>query len=316
MRKIVRLNCLQVAVSLALGLCLQFSAVRAQAGEDIFGYVYTTDMMPKGKYEFEQWITDREGQAHGYFHHIDMNSEIEYGVTNNFQVGLYANYMFADEYHNSVRGLTEGIEIPWYHDANSPYEAGRFDGLSLELMYRFLNPFLDPVGFAVYVEPEVGYYEQSVEYRAIVQKNYLDDMLIFAANLWVEPDREQNSNLVDPLTDNTPPNGAWSTATYAELDLGASYRFRPNWSIGVEGRNHNEFRGYTLAQSAQDHSAFFLGPNVHYATQKWYATLTILRQLGAMTYVQDQADEQYRGLLYGDEHTTWDGIRLKIGHPF
>ena len=43
---------------------LPFSFNTAQASEPLFGYLYTTDILPKGRWELEQLITDREGQAH------------------------------------------------------------------------------------------------------------------------------------------------------------------------------------------------------------------------------------------------------------
>src|SRR3954471_3982484 len=79
-----------------------------RADEPLFAYVYTTDLLPKHKWEVEQWITDREGQAHGRFHHLDMRTEIEYGLEDNLQLAVYANYRYANESGNSVRGLTEG----------------------------------------------------------------------------------------------------------------------------------------------------------------------------------------------------------------
>jgi len=302
---------------LALGFLLfpLFNGPHARADEPLFGYVYTTDLQPRGKWEFEQWITDREGQAFGHFHHLDMSSEVEYGVTDNFQVAGYLNYMYANESGNSVRGLTEGIEIPYDHDPNQPYSQARFDGISIELMYRVLSPYIDPIGLSFYLEPELGFYESGVEFRTIFQKNFFEDQLVLAANIWTEWEYEKSSNLVTPGSDDVP-DGNFSGNTYAEVDLGASYRFTSNWSVGLEFRNHNEYRGLSLSHALQDHTAFFLGPNIHYAAQHWFFTVTVLRQLAAIAYTDDQKAEMYHGLLYGDEHTTWDGIRLKVGFPF
>ena len=290
-------------------------SVPTYADEPLFGYVYTTDLLPRGKWEIEQWFTDREGQAQGYFHHLDMSTEFEYGVTDNLQLAVYLNYMYADESGNSVRGLTEGIEIPFDHDPAQSYSQARFDGLSVEALYRVLSPYMDPVGLAFYVEPELGFYEYGIEFRTIVQKNFLDDQLVLSGNVWVELDREASSNLVVPGSDEIP-DGSFSSATFAEVDLGVSYRFAPHWSVGLEFRNHNEYQGFSLSHGDQDHTAFFLGPNIHYAAEHWFFTLSVLRQLGAIAYTPDQQAETNNGLLYGDEHTTWDGIRLKVGFPF
>jgi hypothetical protein len=286
----------------------------ANAGEPLFGYSYTTDLLPKGKWEIEQWLTDREGQAMGYFHHVDMRSELEYGITDNFQIAGYLNYMYADESGNSVRGKTEGIEMPFDHNADSRYNEGRFDGLSIEATYRFLSPYTNPVGLAFYVEPALGYFENGLEFRGILQKNFLDDQLVLVGNFWVEFDREKGSNLVTPGS-NDVPDGGFHDATYAELDLGASYRFAPKWFAGLEFRNHNEYQGFTMNHDAQDHTAFFLGPNLHYASENWFATFAVLRQVAATAYTIEQKAQTANGLLYGDEHTTWDGIRLIVGFP-
>ena len=255
----------------------------AAADEPLFGYVYTTDLLPKGKWEVEQWITDREGQAYGRFHHLHFATEVEYGLEDNLQVSAYLNYSHADAAANSVRHLTEGIEIPFDHNPNKPYSATKFDGVSFEAIYRVMSPYTDPFGLAFYIEPEFGSEESGLELRAIVQKNFLDDRLVLAGNFWVEFEREAGSNLVPPGS-TAIPDGAKSDATMAEFDLGASYRFMPNWSVGLEFRNHNEFEGWTLNHSDQEHSAFFLGPNIHWAGQRWFATLSVLRQIGAVAF--------------------------------
>jgi hypothetical protein len=288
----------------------------AQASEPLFGYVYTTDTLPQGHPEIEQWVTDREGQAYGHFNHIDMSTELEYGVTDNFQAALYFNYMYASEGGNSVTHLTEGIEIPPSHDDTKSYNAARFDGISAEFIYRVLSPYVDPIGLAFYLEPELGYYESGLESRVIAQKNFMDDQLVFAANFWVEFDHEQSSNLgIAPGTD-LGTQSLWSSNTYAEIDLGASYRFAPHWSFGVEFRNHNEYRSWTISSAAQDHTAFFLGPNIHYAAERWFFTFSALRQIHAIAFTDDQRAQMLNGLLFGDEHTDWDGLRLKVGFPF
>jgi len=285
----------------------------ARADEPLFGYVYTTDLLPRGKWEVEQWITDREGQAHGRFHHIHFSTEVEYGLEDNLQVAVYVNSQYADESANSVRHLTEGIEIPWHHDPAKPYSAWAFDGFSAEVVYRVMSPYLDPVGLAFYVEPEISSSDSGLELRAIVQKNFLDDRLVLAGNFWVEFEREAGSNLVVPGSADIP-DGAKVAATMAEFDLGASWRFAPNWSVGLEFRNHNEYEGWTLSHGHQEHTAFFLGPNIHYGAERWFFTLSVLRQLGAVPFNDEQRAEMKGGLLFGDEHTAWDGLRLKIGY--
>lgn len=306
---------IRTAMLATAGLLLgALAAAPAQADEPLFGYVYATGTQPKGTWEIEQRITDRDGQAHGHFHRINMATELEYGVTNNFQLSGYLHYSYADAANNSVRGLTEGIDIPYNHNPAKPYSGTSFDGVSVEAIYRVMSPYIDPFGLAFYVEPEFGSRESGVEFRAIVQKNFLDDRLVFAGNAWVEFVREAGSNLVVPGSTEIP-TGKKDAATYGELDFGVSYRFMPRWSVGLEFRNHNEWGGWSLNHSDQDHTAFFIGPDIHYAAQHWWLTLAALHQLpSAQAYSPDQAAETHGGYLYGDEHTSWDGIRLKVGY--
>ncbi len=303
-----RLTNLVAALAVAL-------STPAWGSETTFGYLYTTDTEPKGEVEVEQWITDREGQAHGYYHGLYGRTEIEYGVTNNFQASLYANYAHISAHNNSVDHLTEGLDIEPDHDARKRQSSWHSDGASLELTWRVASPYTHPVGVAFYVEPTLGPRENELEFRTILQHNAFDDRLIFAANAWIEFDKEQGTNLGAIADESAPPSFHKTKATYVEGDLGVSYRFRPRLSLGLEFRNHNEFTGWTVTRD-QNHTAFFLGPNVHYGGQKWSATLTLMRQLYAHGYSDDQKEQIRHGLLYGNEHTTWDGIRLIVGRSF
>ena len=125
----------------------------ARAAETTFGYLYTTDTLPKGKVELEQWITDREGQAHGYYHGLYGRTEVEYGVTNNFQAALYANYAHISAHNNSVDHLTEGLDIEPDHDPLKRQSSWHSDGASLELTWRVASPYTHPIGVAFIIEP-------------------------------------------------------------------------------------------------------------------------------------------------------------------
>ena len=301
-------------LKLLAGLVLSAScAIPATASEPLFGYVYTTDLTPKGGVEFEQWTTARIGQAQGRYLNLEMRSEIEYGITNDFQISGYLNYSYLNASGNSVQGLTEGLKIPWNHDPRTPISTFRFDSVSVEAVWRVLSPYKDGIGLAFYVEPEIGPREQEFEFRVIVQKNFLDDRLVLAANGWAAIETEDSSNLVDPGSGDSPVKGT-NQASVLELDLGASYRFAPNWFAGIEYRNHNEFGNHGFGD--QEHSANFIGPNIHYASQKWFATLTFLTQFGTRTFNDEQARQTVNGRVYGDEHTHYDGLRLKLGYVF
>src|SRR5438876_9099250 len=63
----------------------------AAADEPLFGFVYTTDLLPQGEFEIEQWLTWRRQKAHGSFNVFEHRTEFSYGVTSDLQLSLYAN---------------------------------------------------------------------------------------------------------------------------------------------------------------------------------------------------------------------------------
>jgi len=235
------------------------------ADEAMFGYLYTTDTLPQGHWEYEQVNTLRTGKAQGNYLSFDLRNEIEYGITNEFTGSVYVNssYIFTDNVYN-----------PEMVSMNLPNQNGyNVNGVSFEFKYRVLSPYLDPIGLMFYAEPEIStrdamtgldVIERAVEFRIIAQENFFDDLLITSANIMAEPEWEFE-------------DGMASKELWMEFTTGATYRVHPNWWAGLEIRNHREFTDMDFGN--QEHSAFFLGPNVHYGTQKWWATLTILPQI-------------------------------------
>src|SRR5262245_65518029 len=98
--------------ALTLLVASLLSVASASADEPLFGYAYTADLLPKGKWEVEQWITDREGQAFGHYHNFKFRTEVESGLTDNFQVSGYLNYRYLNAQNNSPAPLTHGPAIP------------------------------------------------------------------------------------------------------------------------------------------------------------------------------------------------------------
>lgn len=251
-----------------------------------------------------QWITDREGQAHGEYHNLQGRTELEYGLTDNWSISGYLNYSYISASNNSVFHDTRGLDIPAVHNPSLPYSALRFDSVSVESVYRLFSPKQAPIGLALYMEPEIGPRERALELRLIIQKNFLDNRLILAANVMGEPNWEDEGS------------GETESATALEFALGLSYRTAPNWRIALEFLNHNEFRGIGINQSRHEYSALFLGPTVHYESQRWWATLTILPQIYAAGYTPEQRNNMVGNRIYGNAQTAIDGIRVKFGVEF
>jgi hypothetical protein len=80
------LSIVAMKFGLAFAVALFFYVPLARAHEAIFAWTYTTDLTPKGHGEFEQWITARWEKEHGSYSVIDFREELEYSVTDNFQL--------------------------------------------------------------------------------------------------------------------------------------------------------------------------------------------------------------------------------------
>ncbi|MDD5140408.1 MAG: transporter [Verrucomicrobiales bacterium] len=235
------------------GLTMLTGTLPSHADERFFTYIYDADVIPQGRWEFEQWLTYRkgyDGDNHDYDRYIwDFREEMEYGLTEKLSGSLYLNFR-QEQMVAQQAGLSDSSEFS-------------FKGVSAEFKYQLLNPNTKPVGVALYFEPTYNGNEQELEYKLIVSKN-IGDHWVLAANAAFEQEWEQE-------------DAATKMESVLEFTAGAAYRFTPNWSGGIEGRYHSVYEGTTLNEHLG--TGWFLGPNIHYGTDKWWATLTVLPQI-------------------------------------
>jgi hypothetical protein len=279
----------------ALGVCLAgMVATPAWADEQYFGYTYSAEVLGKGQTEAELWVTDRRGKADGHFDAQDYRLELEHGVTDRFSIAGYAN--FAGHHIRNDEGRID--------------RDFAFRGLSAEFKYQLLSPYKDGFGLTLYAEPgwsrihgggEKGT-EYELELKALLQKNFLDDRLIWAANFTFEPEWEKAKEL-NPATGLT--ETEWEKELKIEVSTGLSYRVAPNWFAGIEGRYASVYPDWTHGLHRETY-AVFAGPSIHYAGKNWWVTATYLPQLfgapgpGSRTF---------------DEYEKRE-LRLKIGYNF
>jgi opacity protein-like surface antigen len=256
------------------------SLVSARADERFFTYVYESEVLPKGAWEFEQWLTYRKGFPGGdrdFTQHIwDFREEIEYGMTERLSTALYLNFR-QDQMVAREMSLEDSSEFS-------------FKGISAELKYQLLNPNKQPVGLALYFEPTYNGNEQELEYKVLLSKN-LGDKWVLAANAVYEQEWEQE-------------DGETEKESVLEFTAGAAYRLTPHWSVGLEGRYHAVYEGIGLNEHLG--TGWFLGPNVHYGSSKWWATFTVLPQISG-----NPSD----GGINRTEHQTFE-TRLIFGINF
>ena len=189
------------------------------------------------------------------FTDADFRHEIEIGITEHFQASIY----FAN----------------WDY-TRSENRGAHYDSSSLELIYNLTNPVTDPIGISLYQEISGGRRAFESETKLIAQKNF--GPLILAYNLTLEAEWEDES-----LREH---NGEIQQA------FGASYELSPRVSVGAEMLHEVLLPAW---HSSEAENNFFIGPNVSYRGNRWFATVTALAQT---THTEGEADYQVR-VIFG-----------------
>lgn len=310
----------RLASVLLATLALAGAGGAARADEPLFGYVYTTDTLPKGKTEIEHWDTLREGRSQGDFHVLQDRTEVSYGLTDKLQVSGYLNLAWADVRANTPSGDTAPPEIfaDYTANPNKTFNHFRLESVSAEAIYRFASPYTDPIGAAVYVEPSFGPNTVELENRLILQKNFLDDRLVLAANATVG--FEWRFLHGDPQADPTSEDytNHWDKETDVNFGLAASYRFAPNWSFAGELQNEREYAGLNpFDSSKRTNVAWYAGPTIHYANGHYFFTGTMLFQLPWAQDLANPAPDSFvvNGVSNADDFEKYR-FRFKVGYYF
>jgi hypothetical protein len=296
-----------LVASAALGCAvLGAYAPQGRADEDVFGYVKSAEPLPKGAVEVTQWFTQRSDKGIGHYSALDSKTELEYGFTDKFsgEIALLAQSID-----------TSGIMIDGYIPGDKDYGL-RVSGIEGSLKYNFLSAAKDPIGLSVYMAMEFSQLDPHSgqdkdiwhnEVKLLLQKFFLDDQLIVAANAGIESTIAKRKPI-----DNLPADFEWPTGEEMEIEfigaLGVSYRFAPNWFVGLEAYYEEEHE----TEIGQERWSIQAGPNVHYASKQWWATFTWLPQIrGGGSPYPGQTDEN----LHLIEKTKQE-LRLKVGYNF
>ncbi|KQV54007.1 MULTISPECIES: DUF6662 family protein [unclassified Duganella] len=291
-------------VFLAAGLLA--AALPAVADENLFGYVRGSEVLPKGSGEFYQWVTQRNNKGTGHYRALDTKTEVEYGVTDRFQVSAEVNGLAVKS-----QGLLINGYLPKDIDSNL-----RLQGFEVAAKYNFLSPAKDDFGLSAYTSVEYGRLDvhsgqrkRELEFEAQLQaqKYFLEGQLTWVGNIGLRAAHEKRKAIAD-----LPEDFEWPADPEMEISTkigtGLSYRFAPGWYAGVEALFENEYE----TEVGQERWSVFGGPSLHYGGKQWWATLTVFRQLRG-------GGERYDGQPAKQLHLierTKNELRLKVGYNF
>lgn len=306
--------CAVVAILLTQGL----SGSNAFADEHLFNLAYTSEVLPKGGMEFQQLIASRWDKGMGSYLANDLETEIEYGITDRLQISGYLltqNIHIKDAFpHEAVDdglgNISEGDRL--YPNRNFT----GFSGLKAQLKYNVLSPYLnDGWGLSFTVEPQYkarfkvdGSKTRAYEVEAgvQVQKNFLDDQLITTFNSYIT--QEYRVLLED--------NGTVEHEREWSNFIAATYRVAPNWYVGLETRHHMDvLKDPDTGRYKKNQYSWYVGPTVHYTTKAWWATVGYYRQImGNPTYATPAFDGVDSN-LHLDENEK-NELRVRVGFDF
>ena len=209
------------------------------AGVRRFTFLYEANTSAPGSFELENWLTWKRTTDPEHVSQVELRHEIEYGVTDKFQVSIY----LAD----------------WFYESNPEHSGAAYSDSAIELIYNLTNPVIDPVGLSIYQEFKIGDRLFEWESKLIAQKNL--GKWIFAYNATLEAVWE-GEDLAER-------EGEFIQA------LGASYEISPRLSVGVEFLHEFVFPDWRDDEEIRN---VFIGPNVSYRRQNWFVTVTALTQ--------------------------------------
>lgn len=274
---------------LATPFLLLAVVVSSRADENLFGYVRSTETVPRGHADLYHTLTLRSGKDTGTYRGWDSEAEVEYGVTDRLQSSFsLINHAF------TVRNNSE-------LDDQSRY---RFGGVELAAKYRFKSPFKDGYGLAF--RPVLGFLryddvagiiqgELIVGNDVIVQRNFLEDTVILSGSAgfqfaWGKRPAEQ-----------------YDHELALEQAGGVSYRVAPKWFVGAEEHFRSEYPNFKIEQL--EHAVLFVGPSLHYGARRWWVTATWVYQVWG-----HEVEAVVHRKAYAEE--ARNEYRIKIGLDF
>jgi hypothetical protein len=275
-----------------------------QADENLLGYTIGAETLPQGKSEAYVWITDYQGKRRGSYSAQQFRLEGEYGITNSLSGSVYLNG-YRHRYDCGTAGCAGPLDAP---EITGSRHSTQFSGVSFELKKMLASPYKDDLGVALYGEVSYDTVDAitgekgrgwELESKLILQKPYLDGQLQWLTNLELEAE-----------TWRPDAGGGTEVAIAPRLRSGVSYRFAPNWSLGVEGWIDAELLRPAGGSWEFDHWDLFAGPSIHYGGKRWWATFTWAEQLRG----SNEAEGNRAGLHLAD-HAKRE-LRLKVGYNF
>jgi len=226
-----------ISVSL---LALIAGTTTAHASSRTTPWLYGTRTMIAGEVEYEQWATWKTNKASdSQYDEIRFRHEIEWGVTDRFQMAIY----FAD----------------WRYKKTSTQTRTFFHDVAVEAIYQLQAPTPDQIGTALYGEIKYGNEFVELEGKLLFEMEL--DQVNLLYNFTLEAEWEGES-----LDDD---KGVIENA------IAITYQPDPTMTIGVQAIWEIEFPGW----NQQGEDVISVGPSFAWQSDGWWFTIAPLFQV-------------------------------------
>jgi hypothetical protein len=231
-----------VCISALLPACVWAEGIDT---EHLFGFMIGTDIGNVGERELQSETAGRFARNGGNYRAIGQEFELEFVPVKNVRVEFGTS--FASHYIRGVPGLEDRRHSSW-------------EGVSVDLRYRFLDRDTAPFGFTFAVESHANRIDET---RAAVVRSY-------GTGLTLAFDRELIPNVaVTALNLIYQPEWTRLAGTRAadqESTVGAALavmvQTRPGFFLGGEARYLRQYEGIGLQELAGQ--ALFVGPTAYF----------------------------------------------------
>jgi hypothetical protein len=213
--------------------------------EHLFGFIIGTDVGNFGEREFQSQTTGRFSKGGGHYRAINQELELEFVPVNNFRIEIGS--AFAAHDINGIAGFEDRRQLAW-------------QGISLDLRYRFLDRDTAPFGLTFAVESHLGRIDESTaaavrnygtEFTLALERELVPNFSVAALNLIYQPEWTR-----------FPGMGAVEQESTIGAGFGLMTRVLPNLLVGGEARYLRKYEGIGLEEFTGQ--ALFLGPTAYF----------------------------------------------------
>ena len=213
--------------------------------EHLFGLMIGTDVGTVGEREFQSQTTGRFSRSGGSYRAINQELELELVPVDNFRIEIGS--AFAAHDINGIAGFEDRSQLAW-------------QGVSLDLRYKFLDRGTAPFGLTFALENHVSRIDESTaaavrnygtELTLAFDRELVPNFVVAALNLTYQP--EWTRFLGTAVAEQESTIGA---------SLGVMAQLRPGLFVGGEARYLRKYEGIGLEEFMGE--ALFVGPTAYF----------------------------------------------------